>query len=379
MPVWWGVFAYMMIVSAFGMYIYKRKPQPVTLGKSEDTRENEYKSIGLFFALATFVLLVYFTGNRSYIFDTTDYQYAYDNYYTGDLSQIKDIFTGVIKGKGPLFSILLVLFKHFTGGTYNDWFVFVASLQAISLALFFYRYSTSFTMSIYLFMATSSFLWMVNGMRQFVAVTFILLFVEWLKKRKTILFILVIVLAYFIHSSALIWIPVYFIIKYKPWSKAFIWLSLFVTVLLFAYLQSPLIDSSEFSYLNQASYQTGINPLRVIVMAIPTVIAFWKRKIIEEKSNAFVNVWINLSVITTECYIVGMFTSGIIGRIPAYFQPFNYLLLPWMAKYVFTEKSDRVFIVTVYIVLFAYFLFDMYGAKNGVYNSTTLNLHYNFT
>jgi hypothetical protein len=114
-------------------------------------------------------------------------------------------------------------------------------------------------------------------------------------------------------------------------------------------------------------------------MAIPTVIAFWKRKIIEEKSNAFVNVWINLSVITTECYIVGMFTSGIIGRIPAYFQPFNYLLLPWMAKYVFTEKSDRVFIVTVYIVLFAYFLFDMYGAKNGVYNSTTLNLHYNFT
>lgn len=377
MPVWWGIFAYMIIVSAFGMAMYKNKVQNATLGPVDDSSEVNYKSIGIFFALATFVLLVYFAGQRSYVFDSGDYQYSYDNYFTDELSQITDIFNGTRSEKGPLFKIVLILFKHFTHGTYNDWFTFIALVECTSIALFLYKNSVNFVYSVYFLFTTSTFLWLVNGIRQFLAVSIILFFVDWIKNRKTIPFIFVVVCAYFIHSSALIWIPIYFIISFEPWSKKFITLSLIITVALFFYSRSSMIEDSEYSYLvSDVSYQNGVNPFRVVVMAVPTIIAFFRRKEIKEKTNPFVNTWINLSVLTTECYIVGMFTSGVMGRMPAYFQMFNLLLLPWLLKNAFEESMGRSILLASLIGYFVYFWYDMYIAGNGIYFSLNLNINF---
>lgn len=377
MPVWWGIFAYMMIVSIFGMAMYRNKVQNATVGPADDSSSVvNYKSIGLFFALATFALLVYFVGQRSGIFDTGDYQYSYDNYFTYELSQVTDIITGVRDEKGPLFKILLVIFKHFTHGTYNDWFTFIALIQCVSIAIFLYKYSINFTYSVYFFFTTSTFLWLVNGIRQFLAVAVILFFVDWLKERKTIPFMIVIILAYFIHSSALFWIPVYFIINFEPWSKKFIIFSIILTIALFLYSRSSMVDDSDYAYLRAQENQVGVNPIRVLVMAVPAIIAFLRRKNIKEINDPFVNVWVNLSVITTECYFVGMFTSGVMGRMPGYFQMFNLLLLPWLLKKAFDESMGRSILIASLIGYFIYFWYDMYIAGNGVYVSETLGLNY---
>lgn len=377
MPVWWGVFAYMMIVSIFGMAMYKSRVQNATVGPVDDSSSVvNYKSIGLFFALATFALLVYFAGQRSYIFDTTDYQYSYENYFTGDLEEIIELINGTRQEKGPLFKILLVLFKHFTNGTYNDWFTFVALIQSVSIAVFLYKYSINFTYSVYFFFTTSTFLWMVNGMRQFLAVAVILFFVDWLKERKTIPFIIVIIVAYFIHSSALFWIPVCFIINFEPWSRKFIVFSIILTIALFLYSRSSMVDDSDYAYLRTLDNQVGVNPFRVIVMAVPSFIAFTQRKNIKEINDPFVNVWINLSIITTECYLVGMFTTGVMGRMPMYFQMFNLLLLPWLLKKAFDESMGKSIFIASLVGYFAYFWYDMFIAGNGIYQSINLNLNY---
>ncbi len=376
MPVWWGIFAYMMIVSIFGMAMYKNKVQNATVGPVDDSSSVvNYKSIGLFFALATFALLVYFVGQRSYIFDSSDYQYAYDNYYSDDLNQIYSIFRGEKHSKGPLFSIILILFKHFTHGTYNDWFTFIALIQCVSLALFLYKYSINFTYSVYFFFTTSAFLWLVNGIRQFLAVTIVLFFVDWIKERKTIPFILVIITAYFIHSSALFWLPVYFIINYEPWSRKFIVLSVILAIALYLYSKSSFIEDTDYAYLGHNNNQDGVNPIRVLVMAVPSIIAFTQRKNTKEINDPFVNVWINLSVITTECYIVGMFTTGVMGRMPGYFQMFNLLLLPWLLKRAFDESMGKTILLLSLIGYLSYFWYDMYIAGNGIYNSIPLDLH----
>ena len=375
MPVWWGIFAYMMIVSIFGMAMYKSRVQNATVGPADDSStEVNYKSIGLFFALAPFALLMFFVGQRSYIFDTTDYQYSYENYFRGDLGEITELINGTRQEKGPLFKILLVLFKHFTHGTYNDWFTFVALIQCVSIALFLYKYSINFTYSVYFFFTTSTFLWMVNGMRQFLAVAIILFFVDWLKERKTIPFIIVVIFAYWIHSSALIWLPVYFIINYEPWSKKFVIFSLIITLALFLYSRSSLVDDSDYAYLTSDQYNNGVNPIRVLVMAVPSIIAFAQRKRINEVASPFVKVWVNLSVITTECYLVGMFTSGVMGRMPMYFQMFNLLLLPWLLKNAFDESMGKSILLASLIGYFAYFWYDMYIAGNGIYNSRSLDI-----
>ena len=110
MPVWWGTFAYMMIVSAIGMYMYKSKQANAALVPVEGEKTEQYKSIGLAMALLSFALLVFFVGNRSGIHDTPEYQYMYELFYTDDLNQITNIINGTNKTKGPLFFIYLILF-----------------------------------------------------------------------------------------------------------------------------------------------------------------------------------------------------------------------------------------------------------------------------
>ncbi len=378
MPVWWGTFIYMLIVSGIGMMLYSgKKEQVAAYGTLDNSSETKYKSIGLFFALASFALLAFFVGQRSYIFDTSEYQYAYENYYTTDLNQITDIWNGTIAGKGKLYMTILVLFKHFSGGAdYNAWFTFVAVVECVSVALFLYKYSDNYILSIYLFITSGCFLWLVNGFRQFLAVAFILFFVDWIKERKTIPFLIVVILAYYIHSSAILWIPVYFLINLKPWSKKFILFSIVFTALLFFLSTSSFLDDTDYSYLRDEEFLSGVNPIRVLVMSMPAIIAFIKRKNIADKTSPFIDIWINLSVIISECYIVGMFTSGIIGRIPVYFQLFDYLLLPWLLKNAFDEDMSKTITAACVLGFILYFCFNMYIAGNGIYQSVNLNLYY---
>lgn len=377
MPVWWWTFIYMMFVSAVGMMFFKHKKHTVTLSEQSDTTVVNNKSIGLFFALLSFLLLVYFCGQRSTMFDSSEYLYAYENYFTTDLGQIPDIWNGTIDGKGKLYMTILVLFKSLSGGAdFNAWFTFVAIIQCSSVAIFLYRYSENYILSLYLFFTSSCFLWLVNGFRQFLAVSVILFFSDYILKRKTIKFLIIIFIAYNIHSSSILWLPVYFFISFKPWSKKFLFCTVIFTLFIIVLSSSSFIDDTDYSYVNTEAFSTGVNPFRVIFMSIPTIIAFWKRREISEYSNEKINFMINSSIITTSCFIAGMFTSGIMGRLPIYFQMFNYILLPWIFKNVLKDDEKKLIPLVCMVIFFLYFLYDMYFAGNGIYHSQELQLYY---
>lgn len=373
MPVWWAILAYTVAVSFFGTLIYNsgKMTSPET-GIDIIQTENQ-RRISLFFAIVSFALLVFFVGQRSYIFDTFQYQYAYDNYYTGDLSQIKDLFSGENTEKGKGYAFLLILFKHFLHGTANDWFTFLAIVQIIPVVLLFYKYSDSFTLSSYFFITSGCVLWLVNGIRQFLAATFVLYFVDWIFKKKTIPFIIVVLLATTVHNTAIIWVPVYFLIHLKTWSKKFIISSVIFTVFAFILINSSLFGKTNYSYINESS-GNGVNPLRVLFMAIPTVLAFIFRKKI--KTDYTIDFLINISVICTEMYIIGMFTNGVVGRIPVYFELFNYILLPWILKNAFNESNQKLVRLAICSLFLLYFCYNMIIAGNGIYNSRSLNLLY---
>lgn len=374
MPVWWGVFAYMIIVSAFGMLIYRSNAKETTIGEVESSEQlSNRKSIGIVFAFLTFVLLIYFVGQRSHISDTEIYQGIY-NKLNPDLNQIWSTLIG--NDKGRLYTVLQIIFKHFTHGSYTDWFTFVAIWQSIPVVLLLYKYSTNYTFSIFLFIASSTTVWMTNGIRQYMAVTLIMYFADDILNRKTFRFIIVVLIASLIHSSAIFWIPVYFVVNYKPWSKKFVITAFIVIAALFIVSTTSLVEETEFGYLLGDEFKEGVNPLRVLVMSVPTIIAFWKRKLIKDKTNPFINICINLSVITTGCYIVGMFTSGIVGRLPIYFQIFNYVLLPWLLKEAYDENTSRTITFIAIILFFAYFYYEMVISGAGVYVSDTLNISY---
>ncbi|MDO5124491.1 MAG: EpsG family protein [Eubacteriales bacterium] len=369
MNVWWGVFAYMIVISASGMIIHKGRKSGNSLAVDVNDSK-KYQSIGLFMAFLSFALLVFFVGQRSWIFDTTDYQFTYTNGFTGDFSEIKYILEGKSDTKSPLYNIILIAFKGITHGSYNAWFTFIAIIQCVGLAILFQKYSVNYTFSIFLFFSSSCFLWLVNGMRQFLVATIVFMFFDLIAKKKTVPFLILIFILYFIHSSVLFWIPVYFIIRFKPWSKKFILSTLSLAILLFLVSNTSLLQETDYSYVGEET--TGVNPLRVIVMSVPVILSFVFRKQIAEEDDPVYNLIINLSFICSACFIVGMFTNGFVARLAVYFQVFNYLSLPWLMKKIDTESS---WIKYLSIVCFmAYFLYDMYVVGNGIYKSDNLRI-----
>lgn len=375
MPIWWAILAYTTLVSIFGTLIYKSNKKVLSSPNHDiDTSDCEnQRRIGLFFALLSFALLVFFVGQRSYIFDTFQYQYAYDNYYTGDLSQIKDLFSAENTDKGKGYTFLLILFKHFLHGTANDWFTFLAIFQIIPVVLFFYKYSVNFTLSSYFFITSGCVLWMLNGIRQFLAVTLILYFVDWIFEKKTIPFVVVVLLATTVHNTVILWLPVYFLIHLKTWSKKFVVYSVVFTILAFILINSSLFSETNYSYVG-TSGGNGVNPLRVLFMAITTVLSFVFRK--KVKTNDIIDICVNISLICTEMYIIGMLTNGVVGRLPVYFELFNYILLPWIIKNAFNEATSKLVKLVICGVFFLYFCYNMIIAGNGVYNSSSLNLFF---
>lgn len=102
----------------------------------------------------------------------------------------------------------------------------------------------------------------------------------------------------------------------------------------------------------------GTNPLRVLVYAMPTILAFWKRKRIAQVSDNLIDFCINMSIISTGLYIISMFTSGIfIGRLPIYASLYGYILLPWEIETLFADKTRKIIKICM---IFAYLVFYYY-------------------
>lgn len=183
--------------------------------------------------------------------------------------------------------------------------------------------------------------WMMNGLRQYLAVSIIICTVPLLLRREFFPAILVILLASTIHLSALMMIPIIFIVQGKPWNKRTL---LFIVVAVIAtYLFSrntELLDSMLVNTPYAGSIGNsrtigdgGVNPIRVLVYMVPPLVAFVGRREIEEDNDPLINMAVNMSLITAGLYLIAMATSGImIGRLPIYTSLFDFILLPYAVK-----------------------------------------------
>lgn len=385
MVVYYSIFAFTCFFAFLGCILQNQKyVKSSNKGRDiEESIKNE-KSISLFFALVSFSLLVYFVGMRTAFIDT----YAYIMMFNGsstDLSELKVLYENDVKGIG--FQAMMIFFKKYISSDVNAWFMFLAIFQAGAVVKIYYKYSVNFFMSAYLFIASTTFTWMMNGIRQFTAVCLILYFLDWAFEKKTIKFIMIILLAYTIHDSAIFWIPVYFIMHFKPYSKK-IWICVILTlVLVFGIDQfTDLLDAStegtEYEGLGTEithyGNDDGVSLIRVAVAAVPAAIALLRRKIVLEKSNHIIDCLINMSVVAVGVYLVGVVTSGIlVGRIPIYFTVTNFILLPWLLNNTFDGKVRTIIKAICYVLYFAYFYYGMVMVKGfSIYESAPLGIYY---
>ena len=201
----------------------------------------------------------------------------------------------------------------------------------------------------FLFVASTDYVsWMFNGIRQFMAAVIIFGATELIIRKKYIPSVLLILLASTMHQSALIMLPVIFLIQGKAFNKkTVICVLLSVTALTFIdqftdFLSSALADTQYKNVVSdwKSFNDDGTNPLRVLVYAMPTLIGLYGYRKIRAADDPIINLGIGAGLISTCISILSMATSGIfLGRLPIYVSLWsNLIVLPWEIKNVFPKK-----------------------------------------
>lgn len=368
MIVYWSMLLWVPLVYIMYSITYKEKH----VAKTEySLQQKTQDKVPVFFAILVFGYFIFWIGMRKYVADTTQYIWSFES-LTTNFSE------GFLKinweGKGPLFWLFALAFKCFISNDFQWWLMAVAVISCGCLMIVIRKHSVDFFFSSFLFIAMVEFFWLMNGMRQFVCVVFVFLFSDLIKDGKFFKFLILILILSLVHTTVLLMIPIYFVVRAKPWSTKIV--VFIIGIVLIAIFAEPFFNGVESAlsgteYSGLTSYfdvDDGVHPVRVLFFSLPPAVAFLKRDVLTQyyDDNPILPIAINMSLVSAALYFVGIFTSGIlIGRLPIYCELYNLLLIPFLLKTCFSHKELRV-VKPVYIaVLLVYF----YLISPGEYHS----------
>lgn len=355
---------YLFILLYLAVMLLLKERTTAGIGTNEYVLGRTQKRTSPLFAAVIFLPILIMATVRTNIGDTPSYVRMFKG-LPSTFSALAELVPTVTKDRG--FTALSGVIKCIFGESDTVYLFILALIQSAALVAVYRKYSESYLLSVFLFVASTDYLsWMFNGLRQFTAVTLIFAATTLMLRRRWILTVAVILLASTMHQSALIMLAVVLIAQGKAWNRRTV---LFLTAALVAVLYvdsfTELLDDmmKETQYANVVSDWTlweddGTNVFRVLVYAMPTVLSLVGLRYIRAADDPVINFCTNMSIVSTGIYIISMFTSGIfIGRLPIYASLYNYILLPWEINHMFTQRSARVMravTVAAYVAFYWY-------------------------
>lgn len=293
--------------------------------------------------------LVVVSGLRSGLGDTETYKQIYSTYdFTWEY---------VFSDKDIGFGVFQMILKNFSEDP--QILIFMAAfITNLLIIIVLYTYSRRFELSTYIYITGGTFLVSMNGIRQVLAAAIIFMGTKYLLNGHFIKYSLMVLLASTFHQSALLLLPIYFIVRIKAWTK-YTFIILFVTILIvIGYNQiNPLL----FAALKETQYsiytdfnEGGANIIRVIISAVPLLIAYAGRnklRAVFPKSDYIVNLSLMglvFMAISTQQWIF--------ARVAIYFNLYQLILISWIIE-VF-RKEERKFVY--YMILVFYFALYYY-------------------
>ena len=146
----------------------------------------------MWFAILAFAPIIWIAGHRGWVGDTWLYLALYRN-MPRSLLAIPSHLATVEKDKG--FTVLSMIIKLFAGNDTMVYLMVIAIIQGIILIVIFRKYSVNYLFSVFLFIASADYVsWMMNGLRQFMAVTIMFAATGLMLKKKYTPLIIVILM-----------------------------------------------------------------------------------------------------------------------------------------------------------------------------------------
>ncbi len=368
MIIYWLLLIWTLIAGAW----YSLRPRYVSVGGSLEKRARfDQVIIG-------FAPIIFFAGLKGRgIIDSGGYITSFENAQSslGDMT---------LESKSIGFDLLEVAFKQFVSSDYHVWIFFLALISCICIMISLYKYSPMFGLSLFIFVASTQFTWLLNGIRQYLVVTILFANVDLIVERKQWKYIVLILIMSTIHVTALVMLPVYYIVQLKPWSKR-MWLVITGSCLL-SFVIGKIEPVMTF-FLQDTAYETtftealtyeGTNILRMVVAAIPVVFVILNRKKIKKLDTPVINICINMSILNLCVFIVSTAVGGnLFGRMAQYFTIYELITLPWLISNCFSKLGMQMISLIAMVSYSIWFYYQMVVVWDLPYISDILEIYLN--
>lgn len=355
MTVMWINLSLVYFFSFFSRYYSRPFPNSVTNIKPN-----------LLFAFLVICTLVIVSGLRNNIGDTGFYMLSYKNTtfswesidYSGDFG----------------FNILQLLLQKIAPDP-QILIITTAIITNLLIVIGLYKYSRLFELSVYVYITSGMFTTSMNGMRQYLAAAIVFTASKYLLNGSFFKYVTVILLASTIHKTALVLLPIYFIVRREAWTKVtYILLTLAIFIVLgFSQFSEALftaVGDTQYGHYSNFS-EGGSSILRVFVTATPVIIAFLGKEKLR-KIWPQSDIIVNMSVISVLFVIIAT-QNWIFARFNIYFGLYNLILISWIVK-LFKESNQK---FIFYCILACYLFFYYYEQVIGyglIYKSDYINL-----
>lgn len=311
----------------------------------------------IYYLLICGVLLFLFMALRSYSVGSVDTR----NYMNGMLVAIRSrSWESFYNPDGVEAGFQMYVFLLSRVFSDPQWIVVVSSALFVFLTQWFiYKNSDDVAFSVTMYISLGLMTFCMQGMRQAIAMCLCFVAYELAKKRKPILFALIIALAILFHQTAIIFVLVYFIpvIKFNFQS-----LFCFFGVSIAAVLGSDALASVANKIFDK-EYELSVDSggfFAVATYVIIILVALLFNKKLKDGDLAESTMFY-VTVLGLTCYIMRYFSVLQAERISFYFLFGQIFLLPNSMKYLST-KERQLSKLAVYVLTICLFLYRLWGS-----------------
>lgn len=352
----YAVFASTPLLVALAVKLYYQCPI------DEDKRA---KRAFLFFSGLILFLVIALRDKGVGSADSSNYYRHWDNMAFRNFEGLKENIAKSPMEPGYLCTVW-VLSKIFPNP--QNVFVFSGLLFTLSACLFIYRNSPNVVLSFIMFITWGMYSFMVQGLRQAIAISICLFSIESVKKRKFFVFLLQILLAMCYHRSAIVFAMVYFI----PWKK----LSLVNNILMLSAAALLIASSPIIIYVGneilQSNYNRAFESGGLVTLILHIVLIcgsfFFVRHYVRvadgvdykvrllgtEQDRRRESLFVTLAVIGFAFYTMRYTGIGAMERISFYFLCAQIITLPIIISRF--DKGSR-FIICAFAIILSILLF----------------------
>ncbi len=316
--------------------------------------------------------IIFVMGLRSRLSGTgdTDFYYGLFERVKNNSQNLFDYLSNITDGKDLLFSeIGFSIYIWVLSRVFSDaqWLLIVSAvIMTVCTLKFISKHSEDVTLSLVMFLCLGLFTFNMNGLRQCLSMSICLFAYDFIKEKKFMPFVLILILAMSFHKSALIFGFSFLLIFVKPkLNHVLVFLTALALFIAFADDISFLYDSlTGEDYSGGESFDSG----GYITIAIYLIIIVVTLLFNKNWNNSQLFLPLLLTVVGVSLYVIRYTSVQIYERISYYFYFYTILLLPSVISKF--ESRSKVVINAVVSILSIILLW--YRINGGVFQNFTL-------